>query len=663
MDPPHKKLRLSDAAGSRSANASLRGAARFARSLGVDVSHQQLSRSSADHLRGVSTIHGPLITSIALPIAAGGRFSWTVASPLRLLFWLCSISVNFSMLMRRYVHGKVSSVVLWSDEVTSGNVLRPDARNQRLCFYFALLDLPPWWRARDIGWFPIGYMSSEQLKSISGGTSCIFRMILRHMFLGDGSFSACSAIPCAPALGGEIAIRSVFKCLVADEKAIKECLFSKGASGSKPCILCKNICNVAPGRLRDDPWLRHYKVAKPCDFETHDDASIWEMADRLVTARPLLGKGAFSELQQNLGIKWNPDTILFDPDLRGIFNPASGIFYDYMHCYLTSGGIAQIVLNEVLLRLEKAALPLSMLDEFARAVRACSTSEKLPRGFFQQRVNRGDGHMKAFASETIMALFVLDTFCSMSLDKHGIDKPLSDCVHCLAKIVGVLSSGDKAKEAVGELLLNMVQFHDMVISLFGDKFIKIKTHLAYHIPNSIDKIGSNLSCFSCERRVRLVKQAAHNCPNDSNFDRKMIERMLLHFEDALKSDSCTENCLLGTPKDAECLLVHFRCISRDFSRVRASHEMACHVGHVRADDLVEIALDGRKAIASVYLCAEAVSYIQPPSHYFLVDVHARVSEFVWRPSGCLSICEPSQIIGARVGWVESEGGARPLGRN
>eukprot|EP00959_Pyramimonas_sp_CCMP1952_P217154 4541507-Pyramimonas_sp.AAC.1 len=87
------------------------------------------------------------------------------------------------------------------------------------------------------------------------------------------------------------------------------------------------------------------------------------MADRLVTAQATLGKGAFSDAQQNLGIQWNADTILFDPDLRGIFNPASGVSYDYMRCYLTRGGIAQIVLNRVLLRLEKVRLPLSMLDE------------------------------------------------------------------------------------------------------------------------------------------------------------------------------------------------------------------------------------------------------------------------------------------------------------
>ena len=44
---------------------------------------------------------------------------------------------------------------------------------------------------------------------------------------------------------------------------------------------------------------------------------------------------------------------------------------------------------------------------FALGVHACSASQKLPRDLFRQRVKRGDGHMKEFASETTVALYVL----------------------------------------------------------------------------------------------------------------------------------------------------------------------------------------------------------------------------------------------------------------
>eukprot|EP00959_Pyramimonas_sp_CCMP1952_P126121 2637391-Pyramimonas_sp.AAC.1 len=112
--------------------------------------------------------------------------------------------------------------------------------------------------------------------------------------------------------------------LVQDEKAHKEAKLIKGASGSKPCSTCKNVYQGPTEATAGSAYIKHYKFAQPSQFDRHTDASFWQMADNLSAKRPVMSKGAFEDLEQQYGLTYDPDGLLWDVPLRAHFRPVSG---------------------------------------------------------------------------------------------------------------------------------------------------------------------------------------------------------------------------------------------------------------------------------------------------------------------------------------------------
>eukprot|EP00959_Pyramimonas_sp_CCMP1952_P412512 8644358-Pyramimonas_sp.AAC.1 len=82
-----------------------------------------------------------------------------------------------------------------------------------------------------------------------------------------------------------------------------------------------------------------------------------------------------------------------------------------MHIICASGGIGQFHINALAHVLVDCHITtLEKLDEFSQEVMSCNTSrhQKLPKTFFQDRVQDSrQGHLKAFAAETITAITVV----------------------------------------------------------------------------------------------------------------------------------------------------------------------------------------------------------------------------------------------------------------
>ena len=89
---------------------------------------------------------------------------------------------------------------------------------------------------------------------------------------------------------------------------------------------------------------------------------------------------------------------------------------------------------------------------------------------------------------------------------------------------------------VDDLASRIVTFHNECIRLHGVSIAKIKMHLQHHIPRCVrDHDGVVLSCFSCEARVRFVKQAAYNSSRlpPSQKCRVPLQRLLIQQEESL----------------------------------------------------------------------------------------------------------------------------------
>ena len=133
-------------------------------------------------------------------------------------------------------------------------------------------------------------------------------------------------------------VSGVFVGFLADEKAHKEVSSCSGASGRKPCIACANVCARMSSDAIEDVGLLTLKCVDPSKFVTHTDQSIFEITDALRDAATT-SPNALGALQTNLGMRYVPEGIAFDRDLRarGIYKPLSNMVRDWMHVLLNNG--------------------------------------------------------------------------------------------------------------------------------------------------------------------------------------------------------------------------------------------------------------------------------------------------------------------------------------
>ena len=81
--------------------------------------------------------------------------------------------------------------------------------------------------------------------------------------------------------------------------------------------------------------------------ERHTAASYSEMVAALegLEADPNTTPEMFTSAQQIFGMTYDPSSLVFDRRLREIAGVPDRIFWDWQHCVLASGGVAQYGLN------------------------------------------------------------------------------------------------------------------------------------------------------------------------------------------------------------------------------------------------------------------------------------------------------------------------------
>eukprot|EP00959_Pyramimonas_sp_CCMP1952_P365217 7648185-Pyramimonas_sp.AAC.1 len=124
--------------------------------------------------------------------------------------------------------------------------------------------------------------------------------------------------------------------MIQDERARKYVCQVKGATGIKPCMLCKNV--VCPrSDLLPDPtgWLVPAHCVDTSRFDLYTNEEIHGMQRRL---RDAAARGEMSELKRLeilYGWCYQEDGILQDPHLQ--LPLADALAWDWMHCYMVGG--------------------------------------------------------------------------------------------------------------------------------------------------------------------------------------------------------------------------------------------------------------------------------------------------------------------------------------
>ena len=112
--------------------------------------------------------------------------------------------------------------IVYGDEMTPGNPLRPDEGRGSWQWSFSIVEFPNHVLHSHAGWIHITTLRSSVLKKLTGGVPMLAKHILHTLFLGTHNFADGFYVK-APG-GGMRPIRATIMGFLADEKGLKEIL-------------------------------------------------------------------------------------------------------------------------------------------------------------------------------------------------------------------------------------------------------------------------------------------------------------------------------------------------------------------------------------------------------------------------------------------------------
>jgi len=200
--------------------------------------------SRLDVNRACSDSVANLLGFVDLPLASGGMFKWPLLRPDLLLQHTVRSSPAFARAFTEALRTCPStsenpwSLMVFFDELTPGNVLRPDNRRKIMSVYFSFKELGPHVLCKTEAWLTVTVVRTTMISEVVGGWSHMLRVLLRHMLLGPQSWSSGGVVLQLP---NPVLFFAVLKNIIGDEAALKQAYDNKGASGLRPCPLCKNV--------------------------------------------------------------------------------------------------------------------------------------------------------------------------------------------------------------------------------------------------------------------------------------------------------------------------------------------------------------------------------------------------------------------------------------
>ena len=267
----------------------------------------------------------------------GKPFVWMHAEAGKLLKYVCDSSPEFRSIFESTLaglHGAPLDVIEYYDEITPGNVLRPDNARKIHAIYFSFRQFPKEFLHCCEAWIPLGVIRSSVVKTFPAQFSTAMKEIIRATIsestLADGIVIDLSE--------GPRLARAEMTNNLADGAALKGAFECKGSAGIQPCMHCKNVVAKSFGKaLRKTTYLVTLSCTDVSRFDLRTDQDLWDAADQLSEQRPRMKNGPFKKLERSHGLNHNPDGVLQCIPLRQHFRPIATLTYDPSHVWFANG--------------------------------------------------------------------------------------------------------------------------------------------------------------------------------------------------------------------------------------------------------------------------------------------------------------------------------------
>ena len=495
------------------------------------VSRKDCNRAARDSLRG-------MLLQTQLPCKTGGTFTWSYLDPQRLLRKCIDQSPQlaeaYGEALRNHPCGPEApwSMILYFDELTPGNVLRPDNHRKMMAVYMSFRELGIDRLCKTEYWFTLAVVRVDMIRKVDGQWSHMFRVLLRTLFLGDNSFESAGVLLYA---GGPHLLFARLSITIADEGALKQGIDCKGSSGLRPCAACKNVLMRGSDIANRD--ASGYLVEVTCSnfnrFDFASDKDMFDVVDMLNARKGHLRAGAFKQLQMSSGFNFNPLGVLADVELRPHSRPAASWTYDPMHC-IYSNGIAAVQIHLFLESMKtKTHLQWRDLENFCKAewqfpVSFRAKGRAIYEVFNPARERASKESFKCGATELLVAFPLVLHFAELFVARYLVDE--MNCLRALAAVIHETQEAKFGRGDGGDRLARAISYHfELFKRTYGEEHVKPKHHYVCHLPRQLARDGLLLDAFTLERKHQEVKQAASNTDNTAEFEKSVLSRV--HVEE------------------------------------------------------------------------------------------------------------------------------------
>ena len=489
----------------------------------------------------VSQYMDRVLHSADLPLIAGSTLHWEFASPSKLLKLFMQECVPFRNMFMLTAAATVArneplSVILYHDEFTPGQVLKPDNKRKTTCFYFTFAEFGDFIRS-EYAWMPLACFRHTLTAVVSGGLSTAVKLVLRSFFFGPENFVDGAVIP-LEGMGNTLVFGRMM-CMIADEAAIKQTFAIKGASGLLPCLKCLNVVLQNHGILEHDADKYFVDITAPASkFALATNTDVWQKFDKLIVLKAGgCTKAKLEQMEKTLGVNLVPDGVLGDVALRQHAKPVDDTGFDPMHCFFSNG----IVSQEMHLILEHCAEHLGItfkhLEDWCKAGWCTQKhTDKNSAGavFSSRREAASKDGFKGIASE-LLAIYPLICYFIESVVRPrlpGIMKDAIESFATLGRAIALLNSLKRDRTKITRRtcddLKSLLTLHlQLFQKAYGADQIRPKHHLSQHIPDQIFAHKMLIDCWPCERKHRSLKRIAGTIDNTRNFERSLLGRAIV----------------------------------------------------------------------------------------------------------------------------------------
>ena len=434
-----------------------------------------------------------------------------------------------------------SRTAIYSDEVDPGASLAHVHRRKSHVAYWSFLELGINALSCEDAWFCAFTQRSTENANVEGGLSAALAQLVHAMCTGEDNLPEGIQVYIR---GTAIKIFARIRVSLQDGAAHKSTWCCKGDSGTRLCMLCKNVVAAKSELVAEDgSGLLRANVIYRGELVLSDDNDIRTTVRELSEASRHMSGDPWEDLQQARGWTHTPGNMLLDESLDQHVHPTQDFMHDWMHCLVVAG-----VFNTVVYLLFESMRaphmyvhsPYELFQGFLvnfNWPKRISGSTNLHEIFSKarSRSHRAAKHLKAQASDCLSIYPVLALFIHTVVLPSGQCDDACNAALALFDVMDFIKSIPRGGIEPDMISAAVHSFMELFVKAWGVDKTHSKFHWLLHLADCLANIGILLSCFVHERRHRLIRKYAGDAYNTGTYEHTLLAEAVCHHLGNLES--------------------------------------------------------------------------------------------------------------------------------